>query len=351
MSANTKQRSGRLEPQGEWKIRSGALSIPLDFAGVTRPLEQARLREELNGITIPRNAESFIPAGSYLEVLARLDHISDKTAELLAAALSQDLSTIGLAGKAIVHAENLWSALQTVAEGIRYFQPGSEVRTRLRHGKCQVTYRHPFGDGPSQALDVQYSIGILCNVLFECEKTPAAGLRVHYPGARREHERLFRNIAIVSNSPQGLIEFDSNLLRCSLRRSTPAKSEMLLSVMAAHMEESDTSAPCATLVRSLQISSIEHQHRVLSQVEVASLLGLSVRMLQYKLKREHARFGQLRDESRLKFARQFLLEGQSIARTAHSLGFAHRQSFSEAFSNWQGMSPSEFRSRGRVPCP
>ncbi len=67
-------------------------------------------------------------------------------------------------------------------------------------------------------------------------------------------------------------------------------------------------------------------------------------MLQHKLRNEGARFDQLRDATRHRRARKRLLEGRSIKEVAADIGFEHRQGFSEAFSKWEGMPPSEFRS-------
>ncbi len=284
--------------------------------------------------------------GPYLEVLSRLDHFTDHTVALLRAALAQDLSGLGLLGKAIVHSENVWGALQSAQEGIAYFQPRSSIEIRLRQGRCRLVYSQMFGSGSGPLLDIQYSIGVLTNLLQESPHFAASNVIVRYPGAKSDHETLFGNSVKVVASEQGVIDFDDTLLKSPLRRSDPDIVAVVVDAMKALSEDLDPSKEYTTLVHSLQIAALERKSAPLQQNAVAKLLDLSPRMLQYYLRKEGARFDMVRDMNRHAIARRGLLRGKSISEVARETGFAHRQGFSEAFSKWEGMSPSVFRSRG-----
>ena len=348
MSAKAQGRLDQDDRIPEKRIRSGALHGPLDFVSAKNPENRSRLREELAGIGLPGQAETFIPAESYLEALARISSVDECAGVILQAALTQDFGQIGMLGKAIVHAENLWSAFLLLKDGIAYYQPGSRIDVRMRFGRCRLTYHHPFGKGRAQALDVQYTIGLLCNLVFESMGSASGNLHLRYPGARAEHRRLFGDLGHLSDGEYGMIEFNDHLLRGPLRRSMPSLSDVIFAAIGDLQDGPDSAAKISPLVRALQLASIEHQRRPLSQAEVAWLFDVPVRTLQHNLKTEGCRFDRLRDNSRHALARQALLKGKELEMVAHDIGFAHRQSFSEAFSKWEGCSPSEFRSRGQV---
>jgi AraC-like DNA-binding protein len=329
-------------------IRAGVLHGPIQFLSTDNPIIRTRIRDELAAISISRQAEELMPTGDYLEAMARLDHLADEAAPILRAAFTQDLSALGFFGKAIVHAENLWVGVQASRTGIRYFQPGSRIEIRIRYGRCRISYHHPFGKGRAQALDAQYTIGLYCNLLAEVIGAPSANVCVRYPGGRPEHEQLICELGRVSDCDFGMIEFDDYLLRSPLRRSAAHTAEIISDVVATFVTEPDNDPGLSATVQSLQSASLERQHRPLSQVEMSELLDMPVRTLQHTLKTEGVRFDLLRDKSRHKLARQALQKGREIEEVAHDVGFAHRQSFSEAFSKWEGCSPSEYRSRGHL---
>lgn len=348
MSANTKSQLAIGKPITGGRIRAGALSLPLSFALKTHANSARELKRELSNINIPGNPEQFISAGAYLDALSRIDHFSNHTAEILHAALSQDIGDLGLLGKAIVHSENVWEALQTTREGMRYFQPGSDFEVRLHQGKCRLLYCHTFGDGPGPTLDTQYSIGVLGNLLMNSVDFGSANASIRYPGAHARHEALFGNVAEISASEYGIIEFDDKFLKSPLRRSKPNVVEIVRDAMQSIPDNFDQETEYSTLVSVLQSSSIRLQAAPLQQTEVSALLDISSRMLQYRLKQEGVRFDHLRDRERHLVAREALLLGKSTSEVANEVGFVHRQGFSEAFSRWEGITPSEFRSRGRL---
>lgn len=86
--------------------------------------------------------------------------------------------------------------------------------------------------------------------------------------------------------------------------------------------------------------------------ELAAHLNISVRGLQRKLKDEEATFSELQLEARMEFAMDALgKKTMSIEQISESLGFSNRRSFSRAFHQWYGASPSNYRKlsqHGRV---
>jgi AraC-like DNA-binding protein len=80
---------------------------------------------------------------------------------------------------------------------------------------------------------------------------------------------------------------------------------------------------------------------------LAADLGLHPRTLQRRLREEGQQHSGIVNQVRHKLALQWLKHSpESVEDIGERLGFADRRSFSQAFTRWQGVSPSEFRRQG-----
>jgi len=80
---------------------------------------------------------------------------------------------------------------------------------------------------------------------------------------------------------------------------------------------------------------------------LAADLGLHPRTLQRRLREEGQQHSGIINQVRHKLALQWLKHStESVEDIGERLGFADRRSFSQAFTRWQGVSPSEFRRQG-----
>lgn len=86
------------------------------------------------------------------------------------------------------------------------------------------------------------------------------------------------------------------------------------------------------------------------QQDVAAALHLSVRQLQRRLSARGISFARLLQEIRRQLAKEYLADSKrSIVDISLSLGFSDQSNFAAAFRRWQGVSPTEFRSRCTTP--
>lgn len=307
----------------------------------------APVAREISGLELPLHSERWMSGDAYLEGLARVEHVDDLGAIMLRAGMDQKFEDMGLFGKAVIHAENVWSAISIIRDAVSYMVPGAKFDVQIKRSRCRFSYSHPFGVGEEATLDVQYTVGLMCNVLAERSGLRSANVHAAYPGAQPHHAALLGEVTRVSHGEQAIVEFDDHLLRTPLKRSIPARSELILSAMAKVPDVPDSAREMSELVTLLQATSLRFQRRPLSQNELAEILDTPIRTLQHTLWKEGSRFDQLRDAPRHAIARDALLRGREIDEVANLAGFAHRQNFSRAFSKWEGCAPSEFRSRGR----
>jgi AraC-like DNA-binding protein len=79
---------------------------------------------------------------------------------------------------------------------------------------------------------------------------------------------------------------------------------------------------------------------------VAAELGLHPRTLQRRLQAEGVRYADVQSRLRHRLAREWLLDPRiEIETISERLGFSDRRSFTRAFVQWSGQTPSEFRGR------
>jgi AraC-like DNA-binding protein len=101
--------------------------------------------------------------------------------------------------------------------------------------------------------------------------------------------------------------------------------------------------PIADNVRELLRSSFA-DHRSLTARQCATVLEISVRGMQRRLRTIGFAFSELVDEIRFDLARDKLLNSNNtIDEILQALGYSTQASFIRAFQRWAGVTPSEFR--------
>jgi AraC-like DNA-binding protein len=84
--------------------------------------------------------------------------------------------------------------------------------------------------------------------------------------------------------------------------------------------------------------------------EVAKELGMSTRTLRRRMTKEGTSFRQLLSDTRRELAKHYLLDPSlGVAETASLLGYEDPNSFFRAFREWEGTTPSEWRTAAAGP--
>ena len=88
---------------------------------------------------------------------------------------------------------------------------------------------------------------------------------------------------------------------------------------------------------------------VVEQSDVAEQMGVSAATLRRRLSTEGASFRALRREVLNETAKRLLLERQSVADVAETLGFSEFRAFNRAFKDWNGLTPKAFVRQSKLP--
>ncbi len=270
------------------------------------------------------------------------------TSFLFDVATKQDLADLGLFGRAVVTGETLWESLQTAKTHIPYLQSDLSLAIRIRSGRCRVEVSHKVASPHAQPQSPTYMVGLLANLVQNETEVAARNFIVGFPGAEDEDSSDFAELCKPVTANLAFVEFDDIGLKSPMKQADFGNSLILARTLEALSKSADPSPDLARLVQAVLIASFEQTQNPIKLKSAADVLGIPLRTFQDRLNKEHTTFAEIRSKVRHKLACAYLLDGLSIEQTATSLGYAHRQSFSEAFRKWEGMPPSSFKDQGVI---
>ncbi|MCA0871465.1 helix-turn-helix domain-containing protein [Seohaeicola saemankumensis] len=346
MSVNAKN---LLEQPGTWPLpigpRLAAVRAPLQLLALTRPRDAAGIKRYLGQTSGNSFAEDHLAQGVFLETLERLSRFDNENNLFVRAGMTPELPSLGLYGKACVHADTLWTALACAKQHMPYFYGGMQLQFHMTRRRFRIRLESSTsGDAADKQL-VQYFCALLCYLIKLSVKVDDADLQLFYPGGSTSHEHVFSFATRIANGSECVAEFNEAILKYPLTTSDPDLHSVLTLFLDRIQRQRPQGTDVYSTVKGLNEAAIDACFRPVSLAEAAYILDFHPRTLQLKLKERHIRFSDLRDAALHRKARLELAAGRSISETSDLLGFEHRQSFSEAFSRWEGMAPSEFASR------
>jgi len=323
------------ETKTDFSIRAGAFHGPALILAGGSP----RFERTLRSLELPTDAEQTIATDDYLKGISSIVRMAGDDDFFLRASLEQEIDALGVFGRAIVSADTLWEALQTAATALRYYQNNSELVIRTYRGKCRIWYFSPLNAREGKQ-DVQYTMGLLAKIVFLARAQSDPEITIAYPGGSAAHFKSISAVESVRDSNQGHFEFNEDLLRAKMHKSDSVRAGVLTRYLTSRKLVQQPDVKKSDLVAGLVRASFGVAPWSLS--DTAKVLGTGPRSLQMQLKDEGTAFGKILQSERHKEACRLLESGASIDDIADTIGFVHRQSFSEAFASWQGCSPSAY---------
>ncbi|TNC80609.1 MAG: AraC family transcriptional regulator [Oleiphilus sp.] len=164
--------------------------------------------------------------------------------------------------------------------------------------------------------------------------------RVCFQYAKPDHHQEYRLMfpsTCEFNSHCNALEFDAQYLDLSVVRNASDLEDYLRSIPLQWFRKQSFYGPWTAQVMGLLNSQ--------SDIEsVASQLSITSRTLRRKLTREGSSFQQLKDHARRDHAINLFEQRElTIADIAVNVGFTEVSTFSRAFKQWTGVSPSTYR--------
>ena len=256
-----------------------------------------------------------------------------------------NLGAHAVVGQTFMACSNLAEALDTV---VQYDLLLTGRQARLSHYQDQSTRRSGLEltlDG--QALPERFAFeaifSALQKTLSDLLQTPVEDLSVDFPYKRPDDTDPFQLIfgdQVKFNTGRAIFTLPDSMMSRPLPTSNPTLKTLYNAECARLLADlSDTASYTERTLQALE--KLQGHYPQLEQM--AAMLNISARTYRRRLAAESTSFQSLLDQSRLKFAKQQLLRGETVLGTALSLGFNDASNFRRAFSQWCGQSPSEWR--------
>lgn len=163
------------------------------------------------------------------------------------------------------------------------------------------------------------------------------------PPCAMEFEEMF-GPSIKYGAPVNRLCFDKTLVNTHLSTALPELARLNDQTVVDYLARFDR----ANITMQVRAKIIEQLHDGRPRQEaIATLLHVSLRSLQRRLRGEETSFQELLEATQRELAMHYLLDSRrSIGEITYLLGFSEPGNFSRAFKRWTGQSPAAFRKAG-----
>ena len=256
-----------------------------------------------------------------------------------------DPKNIGSLIYAVVNAPTIASALETAA---RYLHVHNEaVQVSIETRSQLVYFRYVISnvevDEPRQFNE--YSAAVTLNVLRMMAGSQWAPREVQFahraPGDTAHHQRLFRAPITFACATNAFV-----MERAFFDKAVPAADPRLFEILRRYLEDILCHMPkedevLAAVRRAIAESMREGQPRLPC---IAKLLARSSRTLQRLLESHGQNFKDMVDDTRRRFALDYLKNSaNTLSEIAFLLGYSEVSAFNRAFKRWTKQTPLSYR--------
>ena len=184
------------------------------------------------------------------------------------------------------------------------------------------------------------------NIIKSITRTPVEIKEVWFkadpPDDISEYQRLFKCKVLFSQSTPAMV-FSSKDLEAPIRNPDPDLLALLEHHANSFLNKINEDHYLSRKISLMLFEQIQGNNPTIE--DVAKEMGMSVRVLQKKLKDEGVTFSQVATNVRKELAKSYLAEKRySVDDITYLLGFSEPSVFRRAFKTWTGLTPGQYRS-------
>lgn len=315
--------------------RSGShLAVALDSLTLSGPKDEVAFRE----LPLSQMAQLL----ETLEQTASRQHFPFAVADAFHFDGEPALNTFLTSADSLREALRLLDWVPSIIHPSISFLP---AETPGQPAKMQVSIQDPSGHHADLPVFVEMIMAVMwrccCTIAGELNIQPQVHIK-HAPRTERQAYREFFGVEPAFAKPVNALHLPVEVLDLRLPGRLPqahARAEQHIRQILGQVDEAQPLRP--------QIEALLRQQRHLlgqGMEAVAGTLHLHPRTLQRRLRAEGSRYSELLAEVRHQLACELLREGAlDVERISEELGFSDRRSFTQAFGQRQGQTPSAFR--------
>jgi AraC-like DNA-binding protein len=182
---------------------------------------------------------------------------------------------------------------------------------------------------------------LIRNIASEPVEIKEVWIKTKAPKDLGEYKRVFK-CPIIFDQPVAALVFPSEALKIPLTHPNPTLLALLEHHANSFLSKLDEKDNFSRKISLLLFEQIQGKNPTIE--DVAKELGMSVRVLQKKLKEEGLTFSQIATNVRKELAKSYLAEKRyTVDDITYLLGFSEPSVFRRAFKTWTGMTPGHYR--------
>ena len=295
-----------------------------------------------------RKPEVRIPVRSQVKFLNELaEHLNDDFLGLHLAQ-SMDLRELGLTYYVLASSEDLPNALMRLARYSAIHNECVKIHFSSRQG-MSISLEYVGVLRTSDRHQMEFFVAILvrlCRQLTGRNLSPLCVRLAHRRSEMPPELRALFGCPVEFGAPMDQVIFPLDAKDAALPNADPYLNKLLQQyceniLSMRRIKSGDWRSKIENVIAPL----LPHGEATIENV--ARRLGVSHRTLARRLSEEGVNFVNVRQELRMRLAKQYFREpGMSIAQIGWLLGYREQGAFSHAFRRWTGSSPRTARSRG-----
>jgi AraC-like DNA-binding protein len=251
-----------------------------------------------------------------------------------------------LLGFVCMQSADLGEGMRQVARYVRLWTDEPALAGTSDPG-IELTYRHPFPDGPGVRLATEAVFAELLHgarLLTQSAISPVdVTFRHNGPEDTRAHEEFF-GAPVRFGQPRALLRFSPGDVHRPIPRADPQLGAYLQQLATDALAKRED--PESLIGRLRGLVAEELRGGVPDLRRMAARMAMSERTLRRRLRDAGASWRHLLDETRANLARSYVSDRRlALSEVAFLLGFSEPSTFHRAFKRWVGETPGAFRER------
>lgn len=294
-------------------------------------------------------SDDFLPAATFAAILNEAARITNDDCFGLHFGEHFDPKAIGPLVYVALNSPTIGAGIENVERYLHVYDSSAKWSCELEGDRGYIRFGATNLEIEDLRQSNEHGMILVLNTLRMMIGSQWAPLEVQFahaaPAQITEHHRIFRAPVLFG--------FDMNSLvieRSLTEAPVPAADDKLYPIVKRYLERALNEIPKEddffAIVRKAIAESMRAGDPTL--VRVAKKLGVSPRTLERRLKERGTRFKKLMDDTRRRFAMDYLDELEhTLTQVAFLLGYSEVSAFNRAFKRWTGLSPMRYRRKRR----
>ena len=293
------------------------------------------------------NTDNKLPLEDYYSILDSAIEMTGDPYFGLHMGESADAGDLSVLGYIMTSCRTLGEALEKVGKYFGIIGSVLNIYLKVEGDDAKLIYdmrKHFPNNCIKHCIDTGLSnyYNIVRNIASGPVEIKEVWVKAEQPLDMSEYNRVF-DCPVLFNQPVAALVFPSKALDIPLRHPNSALLSLLEHHANSFLSKIDEKDYFSRKISLFLFEQIQGNNPAIE--DVAKDLGMSVRVLQKKLKEEGVTFSEIATNVRQELAKSYLAEKRyTIDDITYLLGFSEPSVFRRAFKMWTGMTPGQYRS-------